>query len=190
MATPAKLHAGALACCALAKVAPADEQEAIECIWDPLLDVRDRDTTANRSIMEFVALCAPRDPEAFCSKWLSSVFPWLADASKREKEQVAALHSTAKLLPLVGLRATGYLDGIVFNFTQGLVQQRRLPGLHDALLAVVAGCVRAFGSPMKEFIAAVLEPMCSGGLSEALVTTLDVVIKNIPALAYDIRRKQ
>lgn len=91
MATPAKLHAGALACCALAKVAPADEQEAIECIWDPLLDVRDRDTTANRSIMEFVALCAPRDPEAFCSKWLSSVFPWLADASKREKEQVAGL---------------------------------------------------------------------------------------------------
>lgn len=186
-ANPARLHGGALACCALAKLTPASEADIVQAIWQPLLDIRDRDTTTNTAILDFTVLAAVRDSQDFRSERQTTVFRWLAELYKREREHVAALQATAKLLPLVGIEATPHLDAIVFAFSSGLVQAQPGDPVRQALLAVVGACAKTFGQPIEPYIKAVLEHIFSEGLSRSLIDAASDIATNVPSLAFDIK---
>ena len=149
-----------------------------------------RDPTIRRTVVEIIPLLAAYAPKEFCHNYLARSMQHLQNLLKDPKQRNMAFVAIGKIAHAVGSSIGPYLDTILLYIREALSMKNRTKNSDEAPIFECISMVSiAVGQTLSKYMEALLDPIFSCELSDALTQALVDMAHYIPSVKSTIQEK-
>ncbi|KAG2382314.1 hypothetical protein C9374_005516 [Naegleria lovaniensis] len=164
-------------------------KDEFDSICKTILDFQQhRDRMVRRTVIELIPVLAKFYGERFNEKYLHKSINLILEAIKNGFERQPSFLALGELTTRVGQPIKKYVDDI-FNVITEYGLKIKKKNFCEEALTCISDISKAVGETVSVRILHLLPSMFAGGLSTALIQSLTIISKEIPALLQPIQKR-